>query len=215
MTFLNQSQRYRYTVPHLRRMSRHSRHRPQPSHPCRTRPTRNPPRRRPNLQCYRHCPRFRHNLLYSNTCNDRRLRKLTGPPYNRRPRYSFPPNKQHKLLTSPSLISSLTRIIYSRSRSRNRMNCLPPISWQPRPCWCLRRPGHLLSPPSRGLLYSRGHQLHHYCNQYKTPSPLTVSNTFICVICPNYSHPTALISSSPRRRYHYASYRSEPQHHIL
>ncbi|KAK7795162.1 hypothetical protein U0070_000379 [Myodes glareolus] len=95
-------------------LSRNSRNSPKHPNSSGTRTTRRPIRRRPNLQRSSYSPRIRHNLLHSNTNNNRRVR--------------IPPNKQYKLLTFTPIIPPTPSLIHSRSRGWNRMNSIPATS---------------------------------------------------------------------------------------
>lgn len=157
MTILYQPQRHRYSIPYLRGMGRNNWHSTQPANPRRTGPARDPPGRRPNLQRDRHRPRLRNNLLHSNAHHNWGIWQLIGPPNNRCSRHSIPTNKQHKLLTPPTVIPPTTRLIHRGSWRWHRLNRVPTPSRQSSPRRSLSRPGYLLTSPSRSLLHPRGH----------------------------------------------------------
>lgn len=95
------------------------------------------------------------------------------------------------------------------------MNCLPPSGRKLSPRRGFSRPGHLLTSFSRDLLNPRCNQLYHDSNQHETTRPLTISDTFICLIRTNYRGATSTIPASSCRRHHHTANRPQPKHHIF
>lgn len=95
------------------------------------------------------------------------------------------------------------------------MDSLSSTGWKSRPRRSIRRLNHLLSPPGRGLINSRGHQLYYYDHQHETPCCFNVSNPIVRLGCPNHSCPSSPVSPRFSRWHYNASNRSKPKHCFL